>query len=57
MSMMFGKAWGGYCFGFTEEQIRFVSDDSFFRFIFYFFIFFIKSNVVGTHYITFFTKF
>ena len=46
MSMMFGKAWGGYCFGFTEEQIRFVSDDSFFRIIFYFFM---KSNVVCTH--------
>ena len=30
MSMMFGNAWGGYCLGFTEVNIRFVFDDSFF---------------------------
>ena len=28
MSMMFGKAWGGYCLGFTEGHIRFVFNDS-----------------------------
>ena len=35
MSMMFGKVWEGYCLGFTEEQIRFVFDDSFFLLFFY----------------------